>query len=333
MVTERELAGMRRALELSRKGRGRTSPNPSVGAVVLSADGEVVGEGWTEPPTGRHAEVVALDQAAARAAGGTVVSTLEPCSHVGRTGPCTAAIAKAGASRVVFGARDPHPAAAGGAADLRALGLEVEEGVLLDEALESLHPWLTSVRLGRPHVTWKSAQSLDARIAAGEGAPVWVSSQESRADAHAQLRAKADAIVIGSGTVRSDNPALTVRTGDPELDSRFPLRVVMDRSKTVAHEARVLTPPGESLHTSSSPHELLLELHARGAIDVLIEGGPTIGSAFYASGLVDRVVVYVAPVLLGTSGLPAMSARSGALDLLDATPVGPDLRLTYAVVH
>ena len=333
MATEREVAGMRKALELADHGRGLTSPNPSVGAVVLDPAGEIIAEGTTEAPGGRHAEVVALEAAGARAAGATMISTLEPCSHVGRTGPCAVAIIDAAIARVVFAHRDPHPTAAGGAALMRAKGIDVEEGVLEDEAAESMHPWLTSLRLGRPHVTWKSAHSLDARIAAGDGSPAWVSSEEARLDAHRRLRAKADAIVVGSATIHADDPALTVRTGHAGLDARSPLRVVLDRQSSVPATARALDSAGDNLLTAGAPREVLDELRDRGVVDVLIEGGPTVGSAFFREGLVDRLVLYVAPKLLGTSGPPAMSPSLEQLELLDATPVGPDLRLTYSVAR
>lgn len=331
MASEREEAGMRRAIQLARRGQGHTSPNPAVGAVVLDAAGHLVGEGTTEPPGGRHAEVVALQAAGDRAAGGAVISTLEPCNHVGRTGPCTTAIADAGVVRVVFGVKDPNPHASGGADRLKEKGIDVEAGVLPTEVHESLHPWLTSVRMGRPHVTWKSAQSLDARVAVGDGGPTWVSSPESRHDAHVTLRAKADAIVVGSGTVLADDPSLTIRTGDAEVDSRRPLRVVMDRQGRVDDRSKVLAAEGESLRTSSDPDDVLALLHERGVVDVLVEGGPTLGSAFFRAGLVDRLVIYVAPVLLGTTGLAAMTAAPQDLDLLEVIPVGSDLRLTYAV--
>lgn len=324
---------MRRALELADRARGLTSPNPAVGAVILDSAGETIAEGTTERAGGRHAEVVALDMAGPRARGATMISTLEPCSHVGRTGPCAAAIIHAEIARVVFAVTDPHPTAAGGAALMRSVGIEVEDGVLHQEASESMHSWLASLRLGRPHVTWKSAQSLDARIAAGDGAPTWVTSPEARLDAHRSLRAKADAIVVGSGTVRADDPALTIRTGDPSLDCRSPLRVVMDRSEVIPSSARALGPDGDSLRTAASPRELLDQLQDRGAVDVLVEGGPTVGAAFYDEGLVDRLVLYLAPMLLGTSGPPAMTGSARDLALVDATPVGPDLRLTYSVVR
>lgn len=330
MVTEHERAAMRRAIDLGDRARGTTSPNPAVGAVVIDTQGKIVGSGATQPAGSAHAEVVALQDAGERAAGATLVCTLEPCAHTGRTGPCTAAIVAAGIGRVVFAVADPNPVAAGGAEVLRAAGIEVEAAVLEAEAQESLHPWLVAQREGRPHVTWKSAQSLDCRIAPGDGAPVWLTSEASRTDAHRMLRAKADAIVVGSGTVAADDPSLTVRTGDAELDSRLPLRVVLDRSGSVSSSAAVLTGAGASRVSAQEPADLLASLHAEGIVDVLIEGGPTVGSAFASAGLVDRVVVYVAPVMLGTTGLPAMSTTGTDLTLLDATPVGDDLRLTYA---
>jgi diaminohydroxyphosphoribosylaminopyrimidine deaminase/5-amino-6-(5-phosphoribosylamino)uracil reductase len=291
---------------------------------VLDAAGELVGEGATQPPGGRHAEIVALDAAGTAASGGTLLCSLEPCSHTGRTGPCTDAIVAAGVSRVVYGVRDPHPIAAGGAEVLTSAGVDVESALEL-EAGESLRSWLSAQSAGRPFVTWKSAQSLDARVLAGDGGPVWLTSDEARLDGHRSLRAKADAIVVGSGTAQADHPSLTVRTGDSELDAHAPIRIVMDRSGVVSISGmRVST---------ATPADLLAELHSEGVVDVLIEGGPTLGSAFHRDGLVDRVVVYVAPVLVGASGPQAMVVEHHELTLIDATPVGPDLRLTYEVVR
>ena len=230
---------MRRAVALSASVGEATHPNPNVGAVVLDRSGEVVGEGRHERAGGPHAEVLALAAAGDRARGGTVVVTLEPCAHTGRTGPCTGALLAAGVARVVFAVADPNPAAAGGAEPLRAAGVEVEAGLLAAEAEPANERWLTGVRLRRPFVVWKVASTLDGRVAAADGTSRWISSPESRADAH-RLRAECDTIVAGVGTVLADDPALTVRDADRRLVGEQPLRVVVDTSGRTPAGAQVL---------------------------------------------------------------------------------------------
>lgn len=339
---------MRRALELSRAALGATSPNPPVGCVVLDDRGEVVGEGATQPPGGPHAEVVALRQAGERAH--TAVVTLEPCDHTGRTGPCSGALLAAGVRRVVVACDEPTAAAAGGAARLRAAGVEVETGVLADEVARGpLEAWLHRQRTGRPFVTWKYAATLDGRSAAADGTSRWVSGEASRADVH-RLRAESDAVVVGLGTVLADDPQLTVRP-DP---GRQPLRVVVDGSGKTPRDARVLDAAARTLvATVSTPYDeehglvvaagpdgrvdpaaLLEALAAREVVSVLLEGGPTLAGAFLRAGLVDRVVGYVAPALLGAG--PAALHDAGIatigdalrLRLDDVTRLGDDVRLT-----
>lgn len=320
---------LRRAVEASRPALGRTSPNPPVGAVVLDAAGDLVGEGATEPPGGRHAEVVALDAAAGRARGGTLAVTLEPCAHTGRTGPCTDAVLAAGVARVVVGCTDPTELAGGGIEVLRAAGVEVEVGLLGDEVARGpLEAWLTAQRTGRPFVTWKSAMTLDGRVAAADGSSRWITGEPARADVH-RLRGEVDAVVVGVGTVLADDPQLTVRP-DP---GRQPLRVVLDRSGRTPAGARVLDASADSLVLALEPADALAELAARGVVSVLLEGGPTLVAAFLAAGLVDRVVTYVAPALLGEG--PSAVAPWGVgtisdalrLRLDDVTRVGDDVRL------
>ncbi|MVO87388.1 bifunctional diaminohydroxyphosphoribosylaminopyrimidine deaminase/5-amino-6-(5-phosphoribosylamino)uracil reductase RibD [Streptomyces sp. p1417] len=241
MATAAETTAMRRALALAARGLGFTSPNPVVGCVVLDAAGETVGEGYHQRAGGPHAEVHALRAAGDKARGGTAVVTLEPCNHTGRTGPCARALLDAGIARVVFAVGDPTPDATGGAATLRAAGVDVESGLLAEEAETGNAAWLTSVRSGRPHVTWKYAATLDGRVAAADGTSRWISSAESRADVH-RLRAECDAVVVGSGTQRADDPHLAVR--GPLLAEGAvpqPLRVVVDtRGTAVRPGARVL---------------------------------------------------------------------------------------------
>jgi diaminohydroxyphosphoribosylaminopyrimidine deaminase/5-amino-6-(5-phosphoribosylamino)uracil reductase len=332
---------MKRALVLAALGLGETSPNPSVGAVILAADGTVVGEGRTEPPGGPHAEVVALAAAGDRARGGTAVVTLEPCDHYGRTGPCSQALLAAGVARVVVGVRDPDPVAAGGLDRLAAAGVDVESGVLAAEAAHGLRYWLTSVTRGRPYVIWKYAATMDGRSAAADGTSKWITSEAARADVHA-LRGTVDAIIAGSGTVRADDPQLTVRV--PGVD-RHPLRVIVDSAGDTREDARVHddaapTWIATTAELGSDPEgrvdldKLLSELYRRGVRGALLEGGPTLAGVFLAAGLVDEVVGYLAPKLLGAgraalgpAGVPTITAAID-LDITGVTQVGPDLRIT-----
>jgi diaminohydroxyphosphoribosylaminopyrimidine deaminase/5-amino-6-(5-phosphoribosylamino)uracil reductase len=302
---------MRRALAASTRVHGTTSPNPPVGAVVLDAAGDVAAVGATTPVGGPHAEVVALRQAGPRARGGTVVVTLEPCAHHGRTPPCTEALQAAGVAAVVFAVPDPHRLASGGADVLRAAGIAVHTGVLADEVARGpLRAWLHAVRTGRPHVTWKLAATLDGRSAAVDGTSRWITGAAARAEVHA-LRATMDAVVVGTGTVLADDPALTARNPDG-TERRRPLRVV------VGHRD---VPPGfvlaapDVLHLRThDPDEVLGALHARGAVDVLLEGGPRLAGAFVAAGRVDRVLAYLAPALLGAGPAALAEAGVGTID-------------------
>ncbi len=352
-----EESAMRRAVALSARGLGRTSPNPVVGCVVLDREGHVVGEGWHQRAGGPHAEVHALAEAGDDARGGTALVTLEPCDHTGRTPPCTRALLDAGVRRIVYAVADPTPAASGGARTLAAAGVDVSGGLLEAEAAEVNAPWLTSMRHGRPHVTWKYAATLDGRVAAADGTSRWITSAEARADVH-RLRAEADAVLAGSGTARADNPHLAVR-GVP--GARQPLRVVLDTEAAVVRPgARVLDDAAPTLiavaadaRTAVLPEEtevlrlpraesspgldisaLLSALHAREVRAVLLEGGPTLAGAFVAAGVVDRVVGYLAPVLLGAG--PAVLGAARITTLTDAlrltmtgtARLGPDLRVT-----
>lgn len=236
VATTTETDAMRRAVALSARALGATAPNPVVGCVILDTAGAVVGEGWHRKAGGPHAEVHALRAAGDAARGGTAVVTLEPCNHTGRTGPCAQALIEAGVARVVHAVPDPSPTASGGAATLRAAGVDVESGLLAAEAEAVNIAWLTSVRLGRPFVRWKYAATLDGRIAAADGSSRWITSAESRADVH-RLRAEADAVVVGSGTLLADDPHLAVR-GIPGAVQ--PLRVVVDSRAQVTASARVL---------------------------------------------------------------------------------------------
>lgn len=332
-------SAMDRALELAAEVHGTTSPNPPVGCVVLDADGQVVGEGATQPPGGPHAEVMALRQAGERARGGTLVVTLEPCAHHGRTPPCTDAVLAAGVACVVFGVRDPNPVAAGGAEVLRAAGVRVLPG--LPEGTpppESLRAWLHYARTGLPHVTWKYAATLDGRSAAADGTSRWISAAPSRAEVH-RIRRRVDAIVVGRGTVLADDPHLTARAADGTLLPRQPLRVVVGTGE-IPTGARVLDDAAETLHLRThDPREVLAVLAERGVVDVLLEGGPRLAGAFLAAGCVHRVLGYLAPKLLGAG--PSALADAGVTTIAEAVELeiedimmsGPDVRISAVPRH
>jgi len=334
-VTEVEVAAMRRALALAETVRGRTSPNPAVGAVILDRAGELVGEGATRPSGGPHAEIVALDQAGGRAEGATAVVTLEPCAHTGQTGPCVDALVAAGISRVVYSLEDPNVVAAGGAVRLEVAGVKVESGVLADEAARgALRPWLHAMITGRPYVTWKVASTLDGRVAAADASSKWISSVVSRTDAHA-IRGGVDAIMVGSGTVLADDPQLTARTGDGSLADHQPLRVVLDRRHRTPQRARVLDNAAETLVLDTAvPRFALKALFDRGVRHLLLEGGPTLAGAFIEARCVDEIIVYLAPKLLGSgpSGLgdAGIVSIGGAvtLEIDEVERLGPDVKIT-----
>lgn len=293
------------ALAAAAEVRATTSPNPWVGAAVMSADGDLVGVGATEPPGGRHAEIIALDAAGPRAEGATLVCTLEPCSHHGRTPPCTDAIVAAGIRRVVVAVADPDPLVAGSGIDaLRQAGLDVELGLLEDDATTQLAPYLHHRRTARPYVVCKLAMSADGGIAAADGTSQWITGEAARRDAH-RLRAESDAILVGAGTVRTDDPALTVR----HVDGGDPLRVVLG---TAPAAARV----HPCLQWTGGLDELLDELGGRGVVQLMVEGGARVVGSFHAAGLVDRYVLYLAPALFGGS-----DARA-AIDAATAATIG-----------
>lgn len=302
---------MRLALTASARVHGTTSPNPPVGCVVLDADGIVVGVGATAPPGGPHAEAAALAEAGERARGGTAVVTLEPCSHHGRTPPCTDALRAAGVAAVHAAVADPNPVAAGGAEVLRAAGVTVTVGTLADQvAAGPLRAWLHAQRTGRPHVTWKFAATLDGRSAAADGTSRWITGPAARARVHA-LRAVSDAVVVGTGTALADDPALTARDADGALLARQPLRVVAGL-RDVAPGSHLDAP--DVLHVRThDPDEVLTALHTRGVVDVLLEGGPRLAGAFLAAGRVDRVLAHVAPALLGAGTAALGDAGVGTI--------------------
>lgn len=289
---------MRRALELAANGPS-TGVNPRVGCVLLGPTGETIAEGWHRGAGTAHAEVDALAKLPAGAArGATAVVTLEPCNHTGRTGPCAQALIRAGVARVVYAVADPGEHSAGGAATLRAAGIEVEGGLLAEEAAAFLADWLPAARLGRPFVTLKWASSLDGRAAANDGTSRWITGPEARRDVH-RRRAAADAIVVGTGTALADDPALTARDADGGLLPDQPIPVVIGK-RAIPGDAAVHAHPNPPLffYTEDLPG-VLRELHGRGIRRAFVEGGPTLASAFVAAGLVDEYLVYLAPTLLG----------------------------------
>lgn len=291
-------SAMQRALELSARGPS-TGPNPQVGCVILSPDGDTIAEGWHRGLGTAHAEVDALSRLPdGGARGATAVVTLEPCNHHGHTGPCSEALIAAGVARVVYAVSDPNPTASGGAAHLREAGVEVTGGVLADAVADFLHPWLTATRLGRPHVTLKWASSLDGRAAAADGTSQWITGEAARAHVHTQ-RAAADAIIVGTGTVLADDPSLTARDTAGNLLPDQPVPVVIGE-RPVPSRARLHDHPKPLIATASRDLDTALHgLYARGIRRAFVEGGPTLASAFVAAGLVDEYLIYLAPLLLG----------------------------------
>jgi diaminohydroxyphosphoribosylaminopyrimidine deaminase/5-amino-6-(5-phosphoribosylamino)uracil reductase len=303
-VTEVEETAMRRALALAASPGVPLGPNPRVGCVLLDGEGQTVGEGYHHGAGSPHAEVDALAHAGDRARGATAVVTLEPCNHTGRTGPCAQALIAAGVRRVVIAQRDTNPVAQGGAETLRAAGVEVEEGVLADEARAVNRIWTFAVEHGRPFVTWKVAATLDGRSAAPDGTSRWVSSAAARLDSH-RLRTVVDTMLVGTGTVAVDDPHLTARDAAGLLLPQQPLRAVMGE-RELDSGRRVFDDAAETvLLRTREPKTALEDLFARDRQHVLLEGGPSLAAAFVAADLVDEVVAYVAPMLLG-AGLSAV---------------------------
>ena len=332
-VTEQERDAMSRALTLASNGpRGL---NPQVGAVILSPAGDLLAEGWHRGSGTPHAEVDALSQLTAeQTRGATAVVTLEPCNHTGRTGPCAQALIDAGIDRVVYALDDPGAISGGGAERMQTAGLEVVAGEQAPAARELIADWLEVQRLGRPHVTVKWAQSLDGRAAASDGTSQWITGPVARADVH-RRRAAADAIVVGTGTVLADDPALTARDGDT-LFARQPVPVVIGTRSTPA-DATLHRHPHEALFYETHDLDAVLDdLRERGIQRVFVEGGPTLVSAFVAAGYADTVLAYIAPVLLGGERLALTNigvttiADARRLTVDEWMPLGTDL---LAIAH
>jgi diaminohydroxyphosphoribosylaminopyrimidine deaminase/5-amino-6-(5-phosphoribosylamino)uracil reductase len=307
---------MNRALELALNGPAK-GVNPQVGAVILDSTGQVLGEGFHKGSGTAHAEVVALEAALSGAqklpAGSVAVVTLEPCNHTGKTGPCAQALIEAGVSKVVFASSDPGENSSGGANTLRAAGIEVEAGVMADEANTQLRIWLTATTNQRPFVTLKWASSLDGRAAAQDGTSKWISGPQSRAGAH-RRRSEVDAILVGTGTAIIDDPELTARNEDGSLHESQPLRVVLG-TRELPSSLRVFNADAETITIKTqSIHGALSELFEKGVRHVLVEGGPTLASRFIQMDLVDEFVIYLAPKLIGGDKLAIGSIDVPSID-------------------
>jgi diaminohydroxyphosphoribosylaminopyrimidine deaminase/5-amino-6-(5-phosphoribosylamino)uracil reductase len=334
---------MRLALHEAAKGLGRTSPNPAVGAVIVK-DGRVVARGHHERAGGPHAEVVALRRAKGRAAGADLYTTLEPCDHFGKTPPCSLAIIEAGVRRVFVATQDPNPRVNGrGIARLRAAGVQVVTDVLRADCEALNAPWFRYITTGRPYVTLKAAITLDGRIATRTGDSRWVTGEEARAEVH-RLRDVVDAVLVGSGTALADDPRLTARL--PRGRGRDPVRVVLDSRLRLPRRLALFHPtsaaptlvahvtdreprlgPGvEALRCRAtregrvSVPDLLVRLAARGITHLLVEGGGEVASSFIRAGAVDRLVLFVAPKMVGGDGVPWL-AGPGARRMADAIPL------------
>ena len=360
--TAADAAHMGRALELARRGLWTTDPNPRVGCVIARGD-EVLGEGWHRRAGGPHAEVEALRQAAGRGRGATAYVTLEPCSHHGRTPPCVDALIGSGLARVVFAVGDPNPRVDGsGAARLEAAGIVVHSGLCEAEARALNAGFFSRMTRGRPFVRLKVGASVDGATSLANGASRWITSPEARADVQ-RLRARSSAVATGAGTVLADDPRLDVRLDGA---TRQPLRVLFDGRMRIPAEARVFAPPGEALLLTRAGADAarieallargvrvaevpagtdrgvdlqaaLARLSAEEINELLVEGGPAISGSFVAAGLVDELVLYVAPSLLGDRArrmveLPLLEDLGARwrFDFRDVRRVGPDLRLTLA---
>ncbi|MDH5447135.1 MAG: bifunctional diaminohydroxyphosphoribosylaminopyrimidine deaminase/5-amino-6-(5-phosphoribosylamino)uracil reductase RibD [Gammaproteobacteria bacterium] len=353
---------MARALHLAKKGLNTAHPNPRVGCVIVN-NNEIVGEGWHEYTGGPHAEVNALGQAGEQAEGATVYVTLEPCCHEGKTPPCTEALKKAGVAKVVAAMVDPHSRVAGnGLKELEAAGIETASG-LLEAQAEALNPgFIKRMRFGRPYVRLKLAMSLDGRTAMASGESKWITSEAARLDVQ-RLRARSTAILTGVGTVLADDPAMTVRSEDVRDQ---PLRVVVDTHLSMPASAKMIKEPGETIVFTCSENEGKAELEAAGAKvymmpfcatdvdlesvldlmgemeinEVLVETGATLSGAFLSAGLIDELVIYQAPILMGDSARPLFRLpgldkmeQKFELDITDRRMVGKDMRITAKVVR
>ena len=319
-------AAMARAIELARLGLGKTFPNPIVGAVITTATGELISEGFHQGAD--HAEVDAINSAKEIPAGSIIYVTLEPCNHHGKTPPCTDALISSGISKVIYAVSDPNPIAAGGAEKLRAAGIEVVAGFAAAEAAFANRAWLTKVAKDRPRITWKIASTMDGKVTASDGSSKWITGEMARADV-ATMRSQVDAIVTSTKTVQMDNPLLTSKgTG------KNPVRIVMGGTQ-IAAESQIFNADSETLIIKSrNTKDLIAIAKERGFNELLIESGPTFGTALLREDLIDEIVLFQAPTFLG-SGTPSISDLgitniSGRLDfeIADVEVIGADLKIT-----
>ncbi|MEY2940112.1 MAG: diaminohydroxyphosphoribosylaminopyrimidine deaminase [Actinomycetota bacterium] len=325
MDMEHDEQYMRRAIDVARRARWRSRPNPWVGALVVTSEGEVF-EGATSEPGGAHAEIAALQAAGDKSSGSTLYCTLEPCNHTGRTGPCTEAIIAAGVSRVVIGIEDPDDKVRGsGIARLRAAGLDVIIGVEHSAVTHQLRAYVHHRTTGRPFVVVKMATTIDGRVTSPSPSERWLTGVPARTRVH-ELRADSDAILVGAGTVRADDPELTTRL----VDGPSPRRVVLGTA-----------PAGAKVHPclewSGDLESLLDQLGADGVVQLLVEGGPTVVTSFEHAGLIDEFIVHLAGVVAGGSDTPSMLVGSGDAtasdvhrgDITSVTPFGNDLEIIF----
>jgi len=330
---------MQRAIALSEKGLGKTSPNPIVGAVIIDDAGNLIGEGFHDRMNSKdHAEVVAIasaNQNGNKINGATIVVTLEPCNHSGSTGPCTQAIIDAGISTVVFAVNDPNAVASGGADTLRAAGIKVVEGVLKAEAAYANRAWLMKIKKNRPFFTWKVATTLDAKIAATDGTSKWITNETSRADVQV-LRRQADAILVGTNTVITDDPHLIPR-GDFAGYSHNPIRVICGE-QDLPKDAQVFDSAAQTVVVKSKDLDLLIEeLNKLEINHVFVEAGMTLASAMVDHCLMDELVIYQAPSLLGsgkpffTFDHPSTISNQMRLDHISTVVLDGDVKSVYRI--
>lgn len=332
MASQTEQKAMRRAIDAAATVV-RTLPNPRVGCVLLAPDGREIATGVHRGAGTPHAEIDALTQAGDDARGATAVVTLEPCHHEGRTGPCSQALIDAGIAKVVFAQIDPNREAAGGSAALKAAGVEVEAGVMAEEAADLNEEWTFAMTAGRPFVTWKYAATMDGLSAAPDGSSKWITSEEARQDVQ-RFRAGVDAIVAGTGAVLADDPRLTVRDeeGLPLPYEQQALRVVVGET-TIPNYYRVFDRVAPTLVIQSRDPEVVLGKLVENQIrNVWLEGGPRLAGGFWKAGVIDRVIGYIAPAMLG-SGRAALEGEATTLadmrpiEIHDLARIGPDIRI------
>jgi diaminohydroxyphosphoribosylaminopyrimidine deaminase/5-amino-6-(5-phosphoribosylamino)uracil reductase len=327
---------MQRAIALAEKGLGKTAPNPIVGAVIIDSAGNIVGEGFHDRTTSSdHAEVVAINAAGSKTQGATIVVTLEPCNHTGSTGPCAQAIIDAGITTVVYAVTDPNENAAGGADALRVAGVRVVAGVLEDEAAFSNRAWLMKIKKNRPFFTWKVATTLDAKVAATDGTSKWITNETSRGDVQL-LRRQADAILVGTNTVITDDPHLIPR-GAFEGYAANPIRVICGEQE-LPKDAQIFDDAAQTVVVKSKDLDLLVEkLNELGINHVFVEAGPTLGSAMLDGCLLDELVMYQAPSLLGsgktffTFDYPSTISNQMRLDHISTDVLDGDVKSVYRI--